>query len=317
MKEKLNLEEYEQQQKYLNYLRGLGLVALKKLHRRKFHGTKYWIKELNAHVPTRMRKNIWVRRLFLRFAAKHYHFPRGSEMRLKFLKHVRSVLQDDVLGVATKLDHEAELRKEIHDHSNFTEEQIGKMTGAHVDKIMSWIGINILEGVSVKRRKQALWEYFNKPLADTIPERPSRRNAHTSRQRQGEIVMSKGRPKNKYCLREYIIEDSELNFDDFASKYKKEFPHLSRGSFNVTKCILRKDGYDIPLLRAGRPSTKPVKEASKKKPTKGKAPKKGTKKKTKKKAAKKSSKKKTSKKKSSPPRTKSASKARRALVKRK
>lgn len=84
--------------------------------------------------------------------------------------------------------------------------------------------------------------------------------------------MVTGRPRNSASMKDTILSDCALTFDQFVKRYGKKFPHITPGSYSVCRSILRLDGFaDVISFPRGRAVVKPK-------------PKKRTKKKTKKKS---------------------------------
>lgn len=99
----------------------------------------------------------------------------------------------------------------------------------------------VLAGIFVdcppERKRELLYELYHKPSED-LPTSIVR----TTRAARGH---------NQKCLRDLIIENPALAYNDFMQSYGRQMPTVTRASYNSTRNQLRKAGYDIPRLPPG------------------------------------------------------------------
>ena len=244
---KVNLKLFERQHKYLEFLKNLSIKDHRKRHSKILDGTKWTAKTLGAKAPMRVSRAFYTRRLWMLYTVKHYHFSKDSMFFKAFLKRTKVVLKDKLAKSSATLDKQ--IAAEIADYSRFDKPTIQMLSVVHLERILSFLGINFKPGVTVRQKKKALWEYYNRPIKDTISMRPARSTKDVRiEQKKGVIVMVKGRPRNKHSMREAILEDCGLTYDKFVKRYHKKFPYITKGSYSVCRTLLRSDGYDIPYL---------------------------------------------------------------------
>lgn len=229
----MNVDKFQLQQAFLTNLRQMKVNELKALHRETFNKLPA---QFSAKIPYWCNRLVYERRLFLAFAAKNYHLPRGSEARAKFLSQVYRVLQGNFNDAVE--DADVALKKELYKHNVFDRNKIDAMDVKQINRFLSKLGYVFTGEVSTDDKRQMLWEYFNLPSYLLV----KKGEAQTLRRLDKE---------DSKRLEEIILENPRITWKQFYTKYHKELPLIDNSQFKNKKTLLRKKGYDIPRLDAG------------------------------------------------------------------
>jgi hypothetical protein len=228
---KVDEEKYRLQQAYMQSLREMKVRELRGLHKRTFealpaqfsHAIPYWCNRL-----------VFERRLFLVFAAKNYHLPRGTRHRAEFLKQVRKVLLNNFDEFTEQIDKQ--LAKEIKKNRNFSKERVKSLDIKTVDKYLAQLGIELKGEVQTAMRRRVLWEYFNLP-------------AKRMRIRKDEKFMVRRlHKKDSLRLEQIVLKYPSIDWPTFVHHFADELPMVDNAQFREKKAYLRKKGYEIPKL---------------------------------------------------------------------
>jgi hypothetical protein len=225
---KLN-EQFE----YLKKIRKMKELALRRFHDTTFIGTRYSVK-----VPRWMHRSIVERRLFYYYCLRNYHHPKLSIVYQEFKVIARRILSKEYLDNKTP---EQITKEELRNTDNFTATNIRAMPIVEVERYLT--GLALFVDGSEKQKRKVLYEWFNARSKD-LPLHHNTDGRKVARRRTGKL-------NNKYKLRDLILSHPMLNFDDFRMQFGNEMPTTSRSSFNNTRTLLRKAGYDIPPLKMG------------------------------------------------------------------
>lgn len=251
----IDLDAMNRQSAYYKKLKAMGVKKLRHLHMTTFKKTKWWCSPPRG-VARHLLKEWLIRRLWIYFAVKNYHFPKGSEFRSMFVKRAKVVLMNK-LELSTSYSDQV-MAKKLQDSSWIDKEGIDKLSDVEVDQLLSRHGVNFADDIPMEQRRFALWELYNKPGSKTLKTKPS------ATDQKGEMQVAAKRPSarrsakestERGALKEYIIAHPGLTYADFMKKAGRKFPTTSSGSYNMTKSILRKEGWNIPLLGRGRYSS--------------------------------------------------------------
>lgn len=228
------------QHAYLRYLKGLSLKDVKRLHRQLF--SKLEDTTLNPRIPPWVPRLVFERRLFLLFCLSNCHLKKGSTERKEFRKRTKAILRNNFRHADDSEDRK--VKRALNQHSNFSRRRIKQMTRETVLKYLWKLGYEFNEkDLDTKDAKTLLWEYFNTPASETFPTRENR---------QGRIKALR-KPRNReHKLKDVILAHPEMGWLEFVDTYGDKMPGVTHGSFRVTRCRLRKEGHEIPLLPRGR-----------------------------------------------------------------
>lgn len=222
-----------QQFDFLRKVKNLKEGKLRKMHDRIFDGTKY-----KVHIPRWMHRSILERRLFYYFCMTHYHYNDEHPVTREYMKRARFVLSTEYVG---GIDKTTQAKEALKEHLNFTASHIKLMPIIEVDRYLASLSLYIEAPEEIRRR--CLWEWFNRPTADLIK--------HFSSSGTKVVARKTGLLNNKYKLRDLILENPSLSFNEFMEAFGQQMPTVSRFSFNNARCLLRKAGYEIPELKKG------------------------------------------------------------------
>lgn len=222
-----------QQFEFLRKVKTLKEVQLRRMHDRIFSDTKY-----NVKIPTWMHRSIVERRLFYYYCMTHYHYNEEHPVTKEYMKRARFILSEEYVG---GIDKTLQAKESLKEHLHFSLSAIRSMTIVEVDRYLASLSLYV--EAPEEMRRQCLWEWFNKPSADLIN--------HFSGSGTKVAMRRKGPLNNKYRLRDLILENPSLCYQDFLEAFGQQMPTVSRFSFNNARSMLRKAGYDIPRLKTG------------------------------------------------------------------
>ena len=218
--------------RFLKGLKSMKESKLRKKHKETFATSKY-----NVKVPKWMHRSIIERRLFYYYALRNYHYPREHQIAQEFRRKARFILSPDyILGI----DRVEDARQRLKQASYFTATNIKAMPIAEVDRYLT--GLSLFLECSEDMRRKVLWEWFNKPVGELVDHFGTR-----SRMRK----VRRGNLNNGFKLLDLILENPRMGYDDFMETFGAQMPTATRNSFNNTRCLLRKAGYDIATLPKG------------------------------------------------------------------
>lgn len=265
--EEVDLDAMDRQSAYYKKLKAMYPKKLKALHEKTFKNTKWW------HAPPKgvarhLLKEWLIRRLWIYYAVKNYHFPKGSEIRAMFVKRAKAVLSNKLDQSTAYSDNV--LSKKLQSPDWISKEGIDSLSDEEVDQLLTRYGVNFADDIPSEQRRYALWELYSKPGSKTLKTKPSAGDKRGEKQ----VAAKKASSRSKVSLKEFVIEHPHLSFRDFQKKYGKKYPTVTSGYFAVTKSLLRKEGYVIPKLNRSGDSaedTGPAKKARKKKAKKAKS----------------------------------------------
>lgn len=260
----VDIDALHRQHDFYMKLKEMYPKKLKDLHEKTFKGTKWW------HVPprgveTKLLKEWLIRRIWIFYAVKNYHFPKGSEFRTMFMRRAKKVLSNKLASSDALADQV--LSDNLKDAGWISKEGIASLSNEEVDQLLTQYGVNFTDDIPSEQRRYALWELYTKPGSKTLKQKPA------SSDKRGEKQVAAKRPSKKGgpSLRSAIIHFPYLSYKDFVKKLGKKFPTTSSSSFAMTKSVLRGEGYNIPILdRSGdsapkcEPATKSTKKSTKK-----------------------------------------------------
>lgn len=229
-------EKLARQFKFLKYLKKLSETKLRRLHDKKFVGSTYGVK-----IPKWMHRSIVERRLFYYFCLKNYHYPKNHEVTKQFRKAAKKYLSKDYVQAKTP---EEVTKERIQDRDYFTGTNIRAMPIAEVDRCLARLGLFV--EADERSRRKVLYEWFNEPANKLI--------RHLNDQGTSVAPRRKGKINNQYKLRDLILEHPTLGYDAFMEAFGNEMPTVTRASFNNTRSLLKKAGYEIPPLKKGSPN---------------------------------------------------------------
>jgi len=224
----MDINAVTNQFKYLRKLRRMPLRRLRYLHKKTFETSAF-----NVKIPKWIHRSVLERRLFVLFCVKNYHYPKDHRITVQFREQAKHILSEHYIASISPEQHVEEVVKQAE---IFSLENIDKMPLIDVDRYLIGAGI-YLEATENQRRK-VLFEYFNHPISNDIADGGLRRRR-------------KGRLNNSFKLRDLILANPKLSYDDFMLAYSVKMPTVTRGSFNTTRTLLRKAGYAIPDLPKG------------------------------------------------------------------
>ena len=87
----VDVDALHRQTTYYKKLKGMYPKKLRALHEKVFKDTKWWHAPPKG-VETNLLKEWLIRRLWIYYAVKNYHFPAGSTFRTMFMKRAKKVL---------------------------------------------------------------------------------------------------------------------------------------------------------------------------------------------------------------------------------
>lgn len=224
---KTKLATIHRQFSYLKKLRRLSITKLRKLHDETFGATRF-----RMRLPRECPRDFIEKRIWTYFCVKNYHYPKDSEPRKQFIRKAREILSNTRIRSLSTEDDLRARRREFH---KFSWDSVKAMPEVEVDR---WLAINgIYVEIPTREKRQCLFELYHKPKED-LPDEVVRNNRST-------------RLNNRYVLRDIIIENPQLSYDNFMEEYGDRMPTVSRASYNSTRCQLRKAGYKFPRLKPG------------------------------------------------------------------
>lgn len=222
-----------QQFEFLRKLKNLKEEKLRKMHDRIFDKTKYKVR-----IPRWMHRSVVERRLFYYFCMSHYHYDENHPVTKAYMKQAKFVLSPEYLG---GIDKTTQAKEALKEHMNFSASKIRAMTMVEVDRYLASLSLYIEAPEEIRR--QCLWEWFNRPSSDLVK--------HFSDSGTQVAARRTGLLNNKYRLRDLILENPSLCYNDFLEQFGEQMPTVSRFSFNNARSLLRKAGYEIPELKRG------------------------------------------------------------------
>ena len=218
---------------YLSMLKGLREGKLRKMHREVFRYTKWWIK-----IPKWIHRSLFERRLFYWFCAKNYHYPKEHPFTREFRRKASHILSREY---AKNTDPEEDARQRLRDLANFSKANIKALEIAEVDRYLASLGLFIEADEPVRRK--VLWEWFNRPASELVK--------HQNRKGKFVRAIRRGTANNGFYLRDLILQHPTIDFEEFRDRFGDKMPTVTRNSYNVARCLLRKAGYQIPKLHSG------------------------------------------------------------------
>lgn len=223
----------QNQFEYLRKLKKLPEMRLRKLHKNIFRNSRFFVK-----IPRWMHRSIIERRLFYYYAANNYHYPKDHAFTREFRRKAKHILSEEYLGT---IDPKEDAKQRIKDLAQFNGPNIRAMSIVEVDRYLASLGLFI--DADEDLRRQALYEWFNSKPVNLVQH-------HNSDNR---LVRAhrKGNLNNKFYLRDLILDNPTLSFSEFRERYGEQMPTVTRESYNVQRCLLRKSGYSIPFLPRG------------------------------------------------------------------
>lgn len=236
----MDRDKWKLQMRILRKLKRTKPEALRRLHSQKFAGTPWYIK-----LPRWMDKQTVIRRLFYLYCLQNYHYDDDTAIYQHFKKKAERFLSPSNLVEVRK---EAQSLRQLYDFERFTKRSIKAMPINQVDRYLAALD-RYIEADQPTRRK-VLWQMFNRPQRQHIEDKMRR-----GRPRQ----RTNGRLNNKYVIRDLILTNPEMTYDEFWTTYGPVMPTVSRGSFTHARYLLRKAGYNMEYLKPG-PSQPVVEE---------------------------------------------------------
>lgn len=218
---------------YLKKLKQLSDAKLRRKHDRVFIGSKYGVK-----IPRWMHRSILERRLFYYYCLKNYHYPIDHPVAKEFRRKARHILSAKYLEGATP---EQQTKEELRNRDNFTATNIRAMPIVQVDRYLA--GLSLFVEAPEETRRRILYEWFHAPSSHLIK--------HLNDKGEKVAPRRRGRLNNKFRLRDLILENPTLGYDAFREAFGNEMPTVTRSSFNNTRSLLKKAGYDLPPLKPG------------------------------------------------------------------
>lgn len=217
--------------KYRKALQRMKVSALRHYHDEVFRDSRWWI-----DIPKWVDRLLIERRLWFYRCAGNFHYKQGDPRASEFAQRAREFLSPEAMDTWSKEQQSKQRLTELH---TFSKRNCKTMPIEEVDRYLSTIGLFLVDTKSGQRRR-ALFEFFNRSTVDIGPE-----NGKASRK----IRRLKSRKiKSSYVLRDVILKFPEMRFADFREKFGPVMPTVTRNSFKVTRCELRKAGYDLPKL---------------------------------------------------------------------
>lgn len=205
----------KEQFRFLKQIRKLSNRALRALHDETFKSTKY-------RIPAKtISREECVRRLFFYTAAKAC--PEDSALLKRAKRILLAKPKDNILKEEEKI-------LQLKETGYLSAENIQKLPIQEVDGYLSVLGLYIEAEPEVRR--VILTKYFSEPNA--------LRETHLNI-----------RQRNRFVLRDLIIEHPNLSYLEFKSKFGNVMPTTTRESFNSARKKLRKAGYQLGNLRPG------------------------------------------------------------------
>jgi len=230
----VDLTVLKKQFAYLRKLRGMRSRTLARLHEKKFKGTKWYVE-----VPRWFHRSIMERRLFFYYCAKNYHYPDSHPITREFRRKAAHILSKQYIA---DIKPEEYSRKRLRELSLFTRANIDAMSINEVDRYLASLGLFIHS--DEEHRRKVLWEWFN--------EEPSKLGSHLNLKGDKMVrPVRRGSLNNQYVLKDLIVANPEMDYDAFMDTYGGKMPTVTRKSFNFSRCILRKKGYDLPKFAGG------------------------------------------------------------------
>lgn len=230
----------QRQFSYLRELRRIGRGNLKLLHDQTFAGTEY-----SVFIPANSHRSVYERRLWYHFCG--WICPAYKEDELeRFRERARFILSQDY---ADNLESVEERKvRELGERDRFSTWSIRNMEIDDVDRYLAILGFSI-RGTE-EERKQALWEYFNKPIEEQYLPGLHARMKKANRDPNRDI-------KNRriFVLTKLVLINKNLTYDEFMVAFGSFFPRLNRRYFSQVRYGLRRKGFFIPKLLSGRKKT--------------------------------------------------------------
>lgn len=217
----------KEQFNYLKKLRQMSIPKLRRLHSKTFDRTK-WRLRLPGGIP----RDFIEKRLWTIYCVRNYHYPPDHEVTQEFRKLAKQILSDTHV---VDLSPEEKLRARAKEFEQFSWESIQEMELNEVDRWLALVGIYV--DCKPSYRRQLLYEFYHKPKEDLPPDVVRNNRA--------------ARTNNRYVLRDLVIKNPRLCYDEFMKEYGDRMPTVSRDSFNSTRSALRRAGYKLPALRPG------------------------------------------------------------------
>lgn len=215
-----------EQFKYLRKIKKMKILALRAHHNEVFAGSRY-----SKKIPKWVHRSHLERRLFYAFCIRHYHYPKGHEIRIKFFKVARAFLRKQITVDSVERAEETLKNQELYSLANVRSMHINE-----VDRALSLLGIYV--DATTDQRRTLLHEWYNEPLENLVKVLDD----------EGKLVASRrtGRLNNQYKLRRLILRFPTMDWETFRLQFADRMPTVSRSSFNNTRSALRRAGYDIP-----------------------------------------------------------------------
>ena len=229
----MDIEKFKAQMRILRKLKRTKHIILRRLHRREFSGTPFYMK-----LPGWAAKDTVIRRLYYLYCYKNYHYPDDHPITIHFRKKAEKFLDPANFVERHK---EEESRQQLEDLERFSKRNILAMDINNIDRYLA--GLNLHLDAPESQRRRVLWEYFNLPQSERIKTNNEKGNK-VRRKRRGRI-------NNKYVLRDLILANPEMTWMEFYTTFHRVMPTVSHSSFNTSRSLLRKAGYNIPRLKTG------------------------------------------------------------------
>ena len=229
----MNTEELlNKQVEFLRYLKRIKIRKLRSLHRKVFHKEHpYYVK-----IPRWMHRSAIERRLFYYYCLTHYHYPKDHVIYKQFKQNAKHVLSKNYFR---GLDPTEQAKQVTKEQLAFTATRIKSMSIVEVDRYLA--SLSLFVEADENARRTVLWEWFNKPTSDVTGHFNSK----------GVKVRRRSTQNNIFRLRELIVENPTLQYDDFVEAFGEQMPTVSRASYNNARAVLRKAGYSLPKFKPG------------------------------------------------------------------
>lgn len=225
MKDDINWENLQAQQRYLSWLRRLPVKKLKSHHRKVFpDGHKY-----HQDIPNWTPRYYYERRCYFWHVLHNFHLPAPflPNMQRKAHEILSQVISDDTRPA------DMDIVRELRDFRKFTQSGIQALTESQVDKYLVRLGY-LLE-IPLDQKRQILLELYQFHPGDVVPR----------------FSLTTGKPIRylvRRTLRRLILEHPDWSFGMLVDKYGAEFD-FKQASFWNARNLLRKAGYKLPDIR--------------------------------------------------------------------
>jgi len=229
-------EKLKKQFDYLRKLKKMSFSKLRTHYREQISDTPY----KNTKMVKAPRAE-YEKRCFYLFCMRNYHYEKNTSPRIMFFKLAKSVLLKDWEPLPKDQERERTRKLQYSQTQLFTKNSINSMPIVAVERYLTEFGIYV--DIPNKDKRRLLWELHRLP-ASKLPK---------TLNENGEVVSPRGldrtRLNNQYCLRDIILENPSMTYNEFIERWGDKMPQTSRNSFKVTRSQLKKAGYALPDLR--------------------------------------------------------------------